>query len=158
MLADAPSLMPIAGATDVLVHWPVNLKARQRDYLDLSRLDALRPLRWSDDALTLGALTTYWDVIRDERCAKEFPLLVDAADIHRHPPDARPDADGVEPKPSIADGQPCRGEIGREVVHCFVHALMTPVIGCVFVEPRFACGDAISVLQVRFKMLRVLAV
>ena len=70
---------PIAGATDLLVHWPANLKAHERDYLDLTRIDSLRPIRWSADTLTLGALTTYWDVVRDERIAREFPLLVTAA-------------------------------------------------------------------------------
>lgn len=79
MLADHdPKPQPIAGATDVLVHWPANLAGKNRDYLDLSRLDALRPMRWTDDHLTLGALTTYWDVIRDARCTTEFPLLADA--------------------------------------------------------------------------------
>jgi CO/xanthine dehydrogenase FAD-binding subunit len=70
---------PIAGATDVLVHWPMNLAAKERDYLDLSRVDSLRPMRWSEDSLTLGAMTTYWDVVRDERVGREFPLLVKAA-------------------------------------------------------------------------------
>lgn len=70
---------PIAGATDLLVHWPMNLAAKEHDYLDLSRVDSLRPMRWSQESLTLGALTTYWDVVRDERVAREFPLLVKAA-------------------------------------------------------------------------------
>lgn len=78
MLADG-SLTPIAGATDLLVHWPINLAAKEREYLDLSRLDDLRPIRWDKDTLTLGALTTYWDVVRDERIAREFPMLVTAA-------------------------------------------------------------------------------
>jgi len=75
----APAPTPIAGATDLLVHWPANLKAHDRDYLDLTRIDALRPMRWADDSLTLGALTTYWDVVRDARVAREFPLLITAA-------------------------------------------------------------------------------
>ena len=79
MLASDGPAVPIAGGTDLLVHWPVRLEAHERTYLDLSRLDALKPLRWSADELMLGGLTTYWDVIRDERARKEFPLLVDAA-------------------------------------------------------------------------------
>ncbi len=70
---------PIAGATDLLVHWPMNLAAKERDYLDLTRVDSLRPMQWTGDSLTLGALTTYWDVVRDERVGREFPLLVKAA-------------------------------------------------------------------------------
>src|SRR2546426_12488580 len=79
MLASDSPAVPIAGGTDLLVHWPIRVEAHERTYLDLSRLDALKPLRWSAAELMLGALTTYWDVIRDERAATEFPLLVDAA-------------------------------------------------------------------------------
>ncbi len=77
MLAAEP-LTPVAGGTDLLVHWPDNHGARDRAYLDLSAVGALRFLRWGDDALTLGALTTYSDVIWDSRAVEEFPLLADA--------------------------------------------------------------------------------
>jgi CO/xanthine dehydrogenase FAD-binding subunit len=81
MLADpegAPT--PLAGGTDLLVHWPVNLGARDRTYLDLSGLEReLRPIRWSEGTLTLGALSTYWDVIQDAGCRDELPLLIQAA-------------------------------------------------------------------------------
>jgi len=79
LLAAEPALVPIAGATDVLVHWPVNLDARAKGYLDLSGLGELRSISWTNGALVLGALTTYWDVIRDERVCREFPLLPLAA-------------------------------------------------------------------------------
>src|SRR5438046_2269864 len=75
----AGAAVPIAGGTDLLVHWPVRVEAHERTYVDLSRLDSLRPLRWTADELLLGGLTTYWDVIRDDRASQEFPLLVDAA-------------------------------------------------------------------------------
>ncbi len=78
-LAKDATAVPIAGGTDLLVHWPVRVEAHERTYLDLSRLDALKPLSWNADALVLGALTTYWDVIQDPRVGREFPLLVDAA-------------------------------------------------------------------------------
>jgi CO/xanthine dehydrogenase FAD-binding subunit len=81
MLADpAGAPTPFAGGTDLLVHWPVNLKGRDRTYMDLSGLEReIRPMRWDAGTLTLGALTTYWDVIQDARCREEFPLLVQAA-------------------------------------------------------------------------------
>ncbi len=79
LLAANPGAVPIAGATDLLVHWPVNLDAHDRVYLDLSGLGELRRISWSQDTLTLGALTTYWDVIRDARASAEFPLLATAA-------------------------------------------------------------------------------
>lgn len=76
--ADDP-LVPIAGGTDVLVHWPVRPDARDRDYLDLTGLAELRGVRWSDEAFELGALASYWDVIVDRRANEEFPILVAAA-------------------------------------------------------------------------------
>src|SRR5881398_1049821 len=79
MLASDGAAIPIAGGTDLLVHWPVRVDAHDRTYVDLSRLDALKPLSWTADMLVLGGLTTYWDVIRDERTRKEFPQLVEAA-------------------------------------------------------------------------------
>jgi len=78
-LANDATAVPIAGGTDLLVHWPVRVEAHERTYMDLSRLDPLKAVRWTADELLLGALTTYWDVIRDARAGKEFPLLVDAA-------------------------------------------------------------------------------
>lgn len=79
MLIAEPGAVPVAGATDVLVHWPVNLDAHDRTYLDLSGLGELRSITWSDSTLTLGAMTTYWDTIRDDRVGAEFPLLHAAA-------------------------------------------------------------------------------
>ena len=78
LLARHPDLVPMAGGTDLLVHWPQNLEAHGRSYLDLSRIEELKPHRWTEDALVLGGLTTYWDVLRDERARKELPLLLDA--------------------------------------------------------------------------------
>ena len=79
MLIAEPGAVPVAGATDVLVHWPVNLDAHDRTYLDLSGLAELRSTKWDDSTLTIGAMTTYWDTIRDERIGAEFPLLQAAA-------------------------------------------------------------------------------
>ncbi len=78
-LASDATAVPMAGGTDLLVHWPVRLEAHERTYVDLSRLDSLKPLRWTEDELMLGGLTTYWDVILDARARAELPLLVDAA-------------------------------------------------------------------------------
>jgi CO/xanthine dehydrogenase FAD-binding subunit len=75
---DAP-LVPLAGGTDLLVHWPVRPEARDREYLDLTALEELRGVRWSDEALELGALASYWDVIVDRRAKEEFPILIASA-------------------------------------------------------------------------------
>ncbi len=77
MLAAEP-LTPVAGGTDLLAHWPGNHDARKRAYLDLSGVSGLRFMHWGDEALTLGGLTTYSDVIWDSRVVEEFPLLADA--------------------------------------------------------------------------------
>ncbi len=79
LLASDGAAVPIAGGTDLLVHWPVRLEEHDRQYVDLSRLDALKPLRLTADELVLGGLTTYWDVIREPRVREAFPLLVAAA-------------------------------------------------------------------------------
>ena len=72
-------VVPLAGATDLLVHWPSRQVEHDRTYLDLSGIAEIGRMSWSDRALTLGAMTTYWDVILDKRAAEEFPLLIDAA-------------------------------------------------------------------------------
>jgi len=80
LLAADRGLVPVAGGTDLYVHWPQGFDERAASYLDLSGLAAeLKPIRWRDDELVLGALTTYWDVIGDRRVGEEFPLLVKAA-------------------------------------------------------------------------------
>jgi len=79
LLASDGAAIPIAGGTDLLVHWPIRGEAHDRTYVDLSRLDPLKALGWTADELMLGGLTTYWDVIRDGRAREEFPLLVHAA-------------------------------------------------------------------------------
>lgn len=72
-------VVPMAGGTDLLVHWPVRPETRERTYLDLWGLEELAALRWRDGWLELGALATYWDVIRDARAERELPILADAA-------------------------------------------------------------------------------
>lgn len=74
-----PHPVPMAGGTDLLVHWPQRTTDDAADYVDLWGLAELKPHRWTDEALVLGGLTTYWDVIRDPRAREELPLLVDAA-------------------------------------------------------------------------------
>ncbi len=72
-------VLPIAGGTDLMVDWPQHSAAHQRTYLDLSGLRELRPLEWTEEALLLGGLTTYWDVLQEPRARRELPLLVAAA-------------------------------------------------------------------------------
>ncbi|MGH7243453.1 MAG: FAD binding domain-containing protein [Phycisphaerales bacterium] len=79
LCAKQPDLIPLAGGTDLLVHWPLRQAEHDKTYLDLSKLRELRRITWSSDSLTLGALTTYWDVLQDPRAKSDFPLLLDSA-------------------------------------------------------------------------------
>src|SRR5437773_2368075 len=54
MLASDGAAIPVAGGTDLLVHWPVHIAAHERSYVDLSRLDSLKPLRWTADQLVVA--------------------------------------------------------------------------------------------------------
>lgn len=79
MLTDAPSAVPMAGGTDLMVHWPQRVADHEATYLDLSGIRALEAMRWTDDALVLGALTTFWSVMRDGAARATFPALAAAA-------------------------------------------------------------------------------
>ena len=78
MLGQHPDAVPMAGGTDLLVHWPTRPGEHDRLYVDLSRIDELKGFHWTDNELVLGALATYWDTITDPRVEREFPLLVAA--------------------------------------------------------------------------------
>jgi len=41
------------------VHWPVRVEAHERTYVDLSRLDSLKPLRWAADEVMLGIICKF---------------------------------------------------------------------------------------------------
>jgi len=79
LTAPGDPLIPVAGGTDLLVHWPRRLEEHDRRYLDLSPLVELKPHHWTDASLIIGAMTTYWDIVTDRRAQDEFPLLVEAA-------------------------------------------------------------------------------
>ena len=73
-----PDVVPIAGGTDLLVNWPDAHALHERQWLDLSALAELAAIRFEEEAVVLGALVTYWDVIQDERF-RALPLLPAAA-------------------------------------------------------------------------------
>lgn len=76
--AAEPDAAAIAGGTDALVHWPGAHDRHDGTWLDLSHLDELRNVDFGDDVVELGALVTYWDVMRDPRFAA-LPLMPKAA-------------------------------------------------------------------------------
>ncbi|MGE0863193.1 MAG: xanthine dehydrogenase family protein subunit M [Vicinamibacterales bacterium] len=88
MLSKKPSLMPIAGCTDVMVglHFGTS---DQREFIDLWGLDELRGVSRrsspgaaraeTDQGLRIGALTTYAEIIASPIVRKRVPMLVAAA-------------------------------------------------------------------------------
>ncbi len=80
MLAESQGrAVPIAGGTDLIVHWPCNIEAHQKAYLDISTLDELKFITLSGDSLIVGAMTTFWETITSKQVESEFPLLVQSA-------------------------------------------------------------------------------
>ena len=78
MLRDDTTLVPLAGCTDLYVSVNFGTLSGFR-FLDLWPLDPLRRITVSDDALIIGALATYTEIIRSRHVRKRLPMLVDAA-------------------------------------------------------------------------------
>lgn len=74
----SPHLQVLAGGTDLMVSLNLRLIA-PREILNIWGLDELRGIRWQDDRLRIGALTTYTQIIRSPLVAEHCPILVDAA-------------------------------------------------------------------------------
>ncbi|CAN5520765.1 xanthine dehydrogenase family protein subunit M [soil metagenome] len=70
---------PIAGGTDLMVQITGELGEPPERLMDLWRLDELRGIAVEDDALVLGALTTYTDIRRSRICAELLPSLAEAS-------------------------------------------------------------------------------
>src|SRR5205809_1019410 len=79
MLAERPEAVPVAGGTDLFVHWPARVAEHDRHYMDLSGIAELKTIAFRNGELVLGALATYWEVIHAGRMQEGFPLLVAAA-------------------------------------------------------------------------------
>ena len=83
MLADDPTLTPIAGCTDVFVNLHFGTLDNRR-FVDLWGLDELRGIRAgasgaSRASIRIGALATYTDIIRSPLVQRRVPMLVAAA-------------------------------------------------------------------------------
>jgi CO/xanthine dehydrogenase FAD-binding subunit len=79
LLAATPgALRPFAGGTDLMVLLEAG-KLPESRYLGLWRLKELRGISETEGALSLGALTTYTDVLRSATLQREFPLMCRAA-------------------------------------------------------------------------------
>lgn len=69
---------PFAGGTDLMVLLEAGKLAHGK-FLNIARLPELRGIEVTSEHVTIGALTTYTDVLRDEVLAREFSLLCRAA-------------------------------------------------------------------------------
>jgi CO/xanthine dehydrogenase FAD-binding subunit len=79
LLAHDPGIwQPFAGGTDLMVLLEAG-KLPHKRFLSLAKLDDLRGIEVATDAVVLGALTTYSDVLKNSVLQAEFPLLCSAA-------------------------------------------------------------------------------
>jgi CO/xanthine dehydrogenase FAD-binding subunit len=79
VLADQPGVWrPLAGGTDVMVQLAAGTLAH-RQYVSVWGIRELRRIGVDADVVTLGALTTFSDILRHEVLRSEFPLLGRAA-------------------------------------------------------------------------------
>jgi CO/xanthine dehydrogenase FAD-binding subunit len=69
---------PIAGGTDLMVLFEAG-KLPFRKLISLTRIPQLRGFTASESHVTIGGLTTYTEIQRNEIMQREFPLLVKAA-------------------------------------------------------------------------------
>jgi len=77
MLRDEGPLVPMAGCTDLYVSLNFGTLKETR-FLNLWRLDALRSIAISGDALSIGALATHTAIIRSPLVSKRLPMLAAA--------------------------------------------------------------------------------
>jgi CO/xanthine dehydrogenase FAD-binding subunit len=70
---------PFAGGTDLMVLLEAGALEQQRRFVSLWGIQELRGVQRLDDGMSIGALTTYTDLLNDRAIQTEFPLLCDAA-------------------------------------------------------------------------------
>lgn len=81
LLADEPGTWrPFAGGTDLMVLLEAGRLAHQR-FVSLWGLPELRGITATTETVSLGAMTTYAQIQRNEILRAEFPLLVEAAGL-----------------------------------------------------------------------------
>jgi CO/xanthine dehydrogenase FAD-binding subunit len=78
MMRDEGPLVPLAGCTDLYVGLHFGAVPARR-FLDLHGLDELRGIRRDGDALVIGALATYTEIIRSPLVRRRLPILADAS-------------------------------------------------------------------------------
>jgi xanthine dehydrogenase small subunit len=77
MLRDDPTLVPMAGCTDLYVALNFGTLAGSK-FLDLWPLTRLRKIETDGDVLRIGALATFTDIILSRRVRTWLPMLVES--------------------------------------------------------------------------------
>lgn len=75
-----PEYRPFAGGTDIMVLFEAG-KLAHKQWINIRALPELRGIESTPEHVTLGALTTYTEVLRSAVLAQEFPLLSEAAQL-----------------------------------------------------------------------------
>lgn len=78
LVASDPTLVPIAGCTDVYVGLHFGTMAQKR-FIDLWRLKELHGISVEREVLRIGALSTYTEIIESKVVQKRVPMLVAAS-------------------------------------------------------------------------------
>ena len=78
LAGDPQGWRPFAGGTDLMVQLAAGA-LRDRKFLSLWGVGELRRIDETADAVTIGAMTTYTDILRSGVLGREFPLLARAA-------------------------------------------------------------------------------
>ena len=78
LLRDDPRLVPLAGCTDLYVAVNFGTLTASR-FLDLWTLEPLRRISLQGDALVIGALSSYTEIIKSRHVRKQLPMLVESA-------------------------------------------------------------------------------
>jgi CO/xanthine dehydrogenase FAD-binding subunit len=77
-------LKPFAGGTDLMVELEAGMRKEGR-FVDINSLSELRYIKDLGDAVEIGALATYTDIVTSELMQKHFPLMVEASRLTAAP-------------------------------------------------------------------------
>ncbi|HEV2620359.1 MAG TPA: FAD binding domain-containing protein, partial [Acidobacteriaceae bacterium] len=78
LLAEDPTLTPIAGGTELMVALSAG-RLTQKNLLSINHLPELRFITTTPTEITLGSGTTFTDIRNHPTIASDFPLLAQAA-------------------------------------------------------------------------------
>jgi len=81
---EAGNIRPLAGGTDLLTLMKADITAPE-SLIDIKRIPDLSGIRYSDDGLTLGGLTTLAEIETSDVIRRRYPLFAEAASVAATP-------------------------------------------------------------------------